>query len=64
MTHCLSAHADNAKTAAYSAAVSATRKEERKNEKEEVNQIYVIARSVIRACVCLNLYGIIIPINY
>jgi len=46
------------------AAVSATRKEERKNEKEGVIYIYVIARSVIRAAVCLDLYGLIIPINY
>ena len=46
------------------AAVSATRKEERKNEKEEIIYIYIIARSVIRAAVCLDLYGIIIPIKY
>ena len=51
----------DAKSAACSAALSATRKEERKNEKEEV--IYFIYSPVVRACSSLNLYGFIIPIK-
>ena len=47
------------------AALSATRKEERKNEKEGKNLYYINARSDIRAAVghSLDLYGFIITFN-
>ena len=54
-----------AKSAAHQAALSATRKEERKNEKEGKNLYYINARSDIRAAVghSLDLYGFIITFN-
>ena len=51
-----------AKSAAYSAALSATIKEERKNEKEE--GIYFINRPICFRTGCDLLYGFIIAGNY
>jgi len=57
-----SLHCGHAKSAAWSAALSATRKEERKNEKEE--GILFINRPICFRTGCDLLYGYIITVKY